>query len=299
MRVIETGTGSRAVWMPNIRSPRYALLAGMSLVPVLILALRLLLRVADVTSALLAIALVVCGAFPPLALARSGSFFVTRDFVLSGPPRKPSHKVRRTDVVLVRYRGEFGELVGQDGAVLLRTSGLLTRQQASEIAAYLHVPFSGSSAAALAVPVRDSPRVFVLRPDRGKAIRYRLLIGLFGAGGVGAGVYDMINGYRSSAIFMAAVGLVMSVAGVVWLRGTALVVTDDAVYKGVRNRSKYAAVTEIAEIVYGPRFLLTAANGSPLLDVEASFFTASQAQELADRLGVPLRRASASKSRSK
>lgn len=298
MRVIETGTGSRAVWMPNIRSPRYALFAGMSLVPVLIVAVDLLLRIPDATSAVLAIALVLCGAVPPLGMARSGSFFVTRDLVLCGSPRKPSHRARRTDVVLVRYRGEFGELVGQDGAVLLQTSLLLTRRQVSEIAAYLHVPFSGSTAAAPVAPVRDSPGVFVLRPDRGKVIRYRLLIWLFAAGGIGFGAFDAVNGYRASAIFAAVLPVLLAVAGEVWLRGPALVVTHEAVYKGVRNRSKYAALAEIAEIAYGPRSLsLKAANGSELLSVDVSLFTAAQALELADRLGIPLRRVSASKSR--
>jgi hypothetical protein len=295
MRVIETVTGSRAMWMPNIRSPRYALVAGMSLVPVLVLPVRLLLKAPDATSALLTVALVVCGAIPPLVVARSESFFITRDFALNGARRKPSRKVRRTDVVLVRYRGEFGELIGQDGAILLSTSRLLTRQQVSEIAAYLHVPFSAS---APAEAPRDSPGAFVLRPDRGKVIRNLLFVGLLGAGGIALGAVALADGFRSAAIFTIGVPLVLVAADVVWLRGTALVVTDEAVYKGTHNRSKHVPLAEIAQIVYGPRFLLNAANGSTLLSVDASFFTAAQAQALADRFGVPLRRVSASKSRS-
>ena len=291
VRVIETSNGSRAVWMPNIRSRRYALFAGMWMVPVLVIIVELMVRAPDALSAILAIALVIFGAIPPLSMARSASFFVSRDFVVSGLPRKASKRVRRADVTLVRYRGEFGELVGQDGTVLLQTSALLTGQQVSEIAAYLHVPFSGGGAAAVATPLRDSPGAFVLRPNRGKVFRYRLFTGLLAAGGIGFGVYNLVNGHPSAAISTAVLPLALALASVFWLRDAALVVTNDAVYKGQRNRSKYVARAEIAEIVYGPRTLsLEAANGSGLLSVDTSFFGVTQAQELADKLGVPLRR---------
>jgi hypothetical protein len=290
VRVIETSNGSRAVWMPNIRNRRYALIAGMCMVPVLVVVVELMVKAPDAVSAVLAIALVILGAIPPLGMARNACFTVTRDFVVSGVPRKSSKRVRRADVTLVRYRGEFGELVGQDGTVLLQTSALLTRQQASEIAAYLHVPFAGGATAAVAASPREAPGAFILRPNRGKAFRYRLIFWLLAAGGIGFGVFDLVNGHRSAAIFTAVLPLALAVASAFWLRDATLVVTNDAVYKGLHNRSKYAALTEIAEIAYGPRTLsLMTANGSELLGVDASFFTAAQAQELADKLGIPLR----------
>jgi len=298
---MESKSGTWAMWMPNTRSPRYAVISGMAVVPMLIALIEMLLKFRTLTGAAIVIVFVICAAVAPISIARGSSLVVTRDFVLKGSPRRPSRKIPRANVVLVRYRGEFGELIGENGKVLLQTSPLLTRRQVNEVADYLHVPFSGNMADAPVVGVQDSPGVFVLRPDKGKAVKFRLLIGLLAVVGLGGGVFDMFNGFRGAAIYTSGMFLVLFVGAVIWYRSTALVVTDDAVYKGPRaGGSKFAARAEIAEIVYGPRLVMNAANGATLLTIDTSLFTATQAEELAYKLDIPIRRdAKATKSRSK
>jgi hypothetical protein len=288
MRVIESKGGATAVWLPSIRSRRYALITVMSLAPALLLSAELLLKRPDAVSAILVVGLVVLAAVPLLRIARGNGFFITADFVLIGSPRRPSRRVPRAEVVQVRYRGEYGELLRSDGQVLLQIPRLLTRQQASEVADYLHVPFSGRSSSAPVADVQDVAGVYVLRPDRRKVFRYGLIAGLFVVGGVGVGVWELIDRHWSTAILLVGGYVVLAVVGVAWIRVNALVITEDSVYKGTRNRGKYVARSEIAEVRYGPGLSLKAANGSRLLSLDGSIFTSAQAEELAVRLDVPL-----------
>lgn len=289
MRVIESEDGPSGVWLPNYRSRRYALIAGMSLVPPLLISAVLIIERPGVLSAVLVVALVLLTVFPGLKTLLGNGLLVTDDLVLKGSPRRPAQKVRRADVVLVRYRGEYGELIGSDGQVLLEISRLLTRRQVGEVADYLHVPFSGPSSTAPVADTGDVPGVYVLRPDRRKVLTYGSIAGLFVAGGIGVSVMELGKHNWATAIFLAVAYTAFAAIVVVWLRINVFVVAGDAVYKGSRNRGRYAARSEIAAVGYGPGLSLLAANGSRLLSVDGSVFTPAQAKELAVRLDVPLR----------
>lgn len=175
----------------------------------------------------------------------------------------------------------------------------LTRRQADEVADYLHVPFSGGATAGLEASGGKSAVIFVLRPERGRALRHKLIFGLCPALCIAVAVADVVGGRWVAALYLTGLFLVSTTAGVVWFRNSALVVTDDAVYKGARIRGKYAARTEIVEVAYGSRVTMKAANGSTLLSIDASMFTDSQAQQLAAALDLPLRRITKAKTKTK
>ncbi|MBR7838798.1 hypothetical protein KDL01_36360 [Actinospica durhamensis] len=296
MRVIETKNGARAVWMPNFRSRGYALLAGGSMVPGLAAAVGVLLMEPSATNAALAVLVMILVAVPLLMIARNSALYISADLVATGSARTPARSIRRRDVVLVRYRGEFGELMGRDEQVLLRIPAFLTSRQAAEVADYLHVPFTGTPTAAPVAEVRDIPGAFVLRPDPGKKRMFMLLAGLFALLGLGGGAWSAIDGKWPIGILLIVGYAILVFVSARWLGTNTLVVTDDTVFKGTRDRNKFVSRSEIADIVYGQKwFLLRAANKSTLLGVDVSFFTRAQAQELADRLGVPLQAPQTSK----
>jgi hypothetical protein len=281
LRFIETLNGSGAAWTPSLFSRRYALVAAVYMMPVVGSGIPLIIESRDpVVLALLALMAVFAVALPVMSV-RGNGLSVTRDFVLVGSRRKPSRQIARTDVAEVRYRGEYGEFLGRDGAVLLKAPGMLTRRQMAEIADYLHVRFTLGAAG-------SAPEVFVLRPDKVRARKYKLVIALSAALGLGMGGFDLANRFWAAGAYTMGVGLFVAVVLVVRFRSNALVVTRDAVYKGRRARGRHAVRSEITLIAHGPRLGLNGADGSPLLRVDASLFTVNQVAELAERLAVPV-----------
>lgn len=144
MRIVETKNGSRAAWTPGIRNPRFASVAGSCLFSAAVLDFEVLVRVHGLPGEILAVVIAIWVLTVPAFTAWTGRVFVTRDFVFKGSPRRPTHKVRRSDVALVRRRGELGEFIGQHGTVLLTASAFLTPVQIREMAQQLHVPFSAN-----------------------------------------------------------------------------------------------------------------------------------------------------------
>ena len=307
MRVINTRAGTCAVWSPGLRSPRYAMLAGCALASIVIFTIKALSKGGILVGLVLVLVFAITVATYPLYMAWHSSLTITEDRVIRGPPRKLSGGLRRTDVAAVRHRGEYTEFLGYDGRVLLKSSSLLTRRQAHEMADFLHVPFSdpvnrfvtaalvrirGAGYASKAVPTaftQNAPGVFVMRPDRGRTVRLCLVFMLF-AGWLGAFATVRIVGgdYGSSVelIIMCAFCIIFPLR---LYSADTIVVTNDAVYKGARNRSRFAARAEITEIVFGNGITLFAANHVTLLRFNNSLQSLAHAEELAAKLGLPLR----------
>lgn len=276
-----------AIVRPGVRSPRFMLFMALGAVPVvaLLVIIRGLNQLHPVFE-IVALVLAIVFALGPFLATRGIGVVVTRDSVLGQVSRKPKTTVARKDIRAVRYRGEYGEVLGAKDTVLLRLHVFLTGEQCEQLAGHLGVTFQGAAGSTGAA----ATDAVVIRPDLFKgtgAVFAGLAVVLVG-GCVAIGIATLVGTH--SLVGLAWFGFaLLPIAFVVYgYRMSGVVVERDRVYKGVYSKRSFANRREIAKVTYRTgTALLQDTRGKTVLALDGGMLGRAQAEQLASHLGRP------------